>query len=135
MHKILAFILALVVLFSTFSFTVEKHVCMGEVTDVSYFTKVDSCGMIEDDCKLNDAKHTSFEKENCCDDIQELIPGNQNEQQAIQSLELPPLQFIFISAYSLISIFENTELITPIYGPLPPLIDKDILVLYQTFLI
>lgn len=134
LHKILAFILALVVLFSTLSFKVEKHVCMGEVTDVSYFSKADTCGMVKDDCDI-DLKQNSFNKENCCDDINELIPGNHYEQQAIQNFEINQVQFIAIYTYTFFNIFEENITIIPFYNPLPPLIDKDIQIFYQTFLI
>ena len=135
LHKILAFILALVVLFSTFSFTVEKHVCMGEVTDISYFTEVDTCGMIEDNCMLNDEKHTSFEKENCCDNIVDLIPGNQNEQQALQNLKINQVQFVLIFNYAYVGLFKEKEQPIAFNFYPPPIVDKNIQALYQTFLI
>ncbi len=136
LHKILALILAFIVLFSSFSFTVEKHVCMGEVVDVSYFSEADSCGMIEDeDCDKHDFSGQQMEKEKCCNDIQELIPGNQNEQQAIEFFELDQVQFIFAYAYIYLNLYEVKEEKSPFISPSPPLIDKDFQVLYQSFLI
>jgi len=137
LHKILAVIIALVVLFSSLSFTVEKHVCMGEITNTSYFTSVDSCGMImvEDDCNRDHFSSHKMEKEKCCNDIQELIPGNQNEQQAIDSFELKQMQFVFAYTYTYLNLFdEQAQPIAFHYHP-PPQVDKEIQVLYQTFLI
>lgn len=137
LHKILAFVLALIVLFSSLSFTVEKHVCMGEVVDVSYFTEADSCGMVieEEECTIDDFSGDKMDPEKCCNDIQELIPGNQNEQQAIDSLELNSVQFALAFTYTYLNLFETKEEITPFTDSSPPLIDKDYQVLYQSFLI
>lgn len=135
LHKILAIIIAFVVVFSSLSFSVEKHVCMGEVTSTSFFNEADSCGMTSDDCDINKPLETKIQKEKCCNDIYELIQGNQNEQQALNSLELNQLQFILTFTYTYLNLFEeSTDLnIFNIYSP--PLVDRDINVLYQTFLI
>ncbi len=136
LHKILAFILALAVLFSTLSFTVEKHVCMGEVTDVSYFDKVESCGMEETECGDSETRHDMAKRQNCCDTLQELIPGDPAEQQAIQSLEIQDYDYIvsYISTY--LSEYEQYDVVSLTeFGPDPPLVERDIQTLYQTFLI
>jgi hypothetical protein len=135
LHKILAIIIAFVVFFSSLSFTVEKHVCMGEVTSTSYFNEADSCGMISEVCDLNKPFEAEIQKEKCCNDIHELIQGNQNEQQALNSLELDQLQFILTFTYTYLNLFEDTAdlNLANIYSP--PLVDRDINVLYQTFLI
>lgn len=43
--KISSFLLVLIVLFSTFSFTIEKHYCGDFLVDVSFTGKADGCGM------------------------------------------------------------------------------------------
>ena len=136
LHKILALILAFIVLFSSFSFTVEKHVCMGEVMGVSFFTEAESCDMVmEEECVVHDFPGNHIDKEPCCNDIQELIPGNQNEQQAIDSLELNSVQFALAFTYTYLNLFETKEEITPFIDSSPLFIDKDYQVLYQSFLI
>ena len=136
LHKILALILALAVLFSTLSFTVEKHVCMGEVTDVSYFDKVESCGMERSECGDTETDHDLAKRQNCCDTLQELIPGEPAEQQAIQGLEIQDFDYIvsYISTY--LFEYEQLDEISLIeFGPDPPLVERDIQTLYQIFLI
>lgn len=134
-RKIFAFFLATVVMFSSFSYTVEKHICMGEVTDVSFFDSSDGCGMKDDDCAEAPTSETVIRKEKCCHTVQELIPGNQNEQKALDKVEINQLQFVFAYTYAYLNLFEeNFEISTFHYVP-PPLADKDINVLYQTFLI
>lgn len=135
LHKILALILALVILFSTLSFTVEKHICLGEVTDVSYFTKADNCGMISEDCDLVIPSERKIQKENCCNDTHELIPGNQYEQPALKKVEINQVAFIFTFVYTYNSFFEQKSDKNYFCYYSPPLVDRDIPVLYQTFLI
>jgi len=135
LHKIIAFILALVIFFSTLSFTVEKHICMGEVTDVAYFNKADSCGILMDDCENTPPSETKIQKEKCCNDVHELIPGHQNEQQALQKLEISQVEFIFAFNLSYLNLFETNELSTPFISYRPPLVNRNIQILFQTFLI
>ena len=137
LQKILALILAFIVLFTSFSFTVEKHVCMGEVTDVSYFTDADSCGMEmeEEDCTMDKNNEEHMQQEKCCVNVQELIPGNQNEQQAINSLELDQVPFILAFTYTFLNLYEVKEDPKPFIASSPPIVDKDFQILYQSFLI
>ena len=135
LHKILALIIALAVMFSSMSFTVEKHVCMGEVTDVSFFNEAIGCGMEELVCdgdlnKIDLAKQTK-----CCDSIHELIPGNQSEQQAVNSLELNDLAMVFAYIYSYVDELDDNLIDKYVVHSSPPLVSLDIQVLYQTFLI
>lgn len=135
LHKILAVIIALTVLLSTMSFTVEKHVCMGEVTEVAFFDEVEGCGMEESLCETpqNDVEQVS--RSQCCDDIQQLIPGNDNEQQPLQGLEIAKLKYIVTYLYTFVKDLEDGKQELVIQDISPPLVDKDIQVLYQTFLI
>jgi hypothetical protein len=135
LHKILAIIIALVVLFSSLSFTVEKHVCMGEITDVSYFNEADNCGMTPEDCDMEKPSEPIINKEKCCNDVHELVPGNQNEQQALKNLEIDQLQFILSYTLSSLILLEEEKELNSFLVYSPPLVDKDVQVLYQTFLI
>ena len=137
LHKILTAGLAFIVLFSSFSYTVEKHVCMGEVTSTSFFNDADSCGMImsEEVCSDDILSHDIMQKEKCCNDIHELIPGNQTEQQAIDSFELSQVQFVLAFTFTYLNIIEVKEDTTPFIHFSPPIVDEDLQVLYQSFLI
>ena len=136
-HKILSVFLAFTVLFSTLSFSVDKHICMGEVTDTSYFSDADTCGMImeEETCAVDRIHTDKVQKEKCCNDIHELIPGNQTEQQALQSFEIAKAQFILVFSYALVNLHKEKKQFIPFDYHSAPLVDKDINVLYQTFLI
>lgn len=137
LNKILAIIIAFIVIFSSLSFTVEKHICMDEVTDISFFTEADSCGMQGDECEQDTSEKTnSFNEKDCCNTVDELIPGNQIEQPAIDSFEIDQVQFIVTYTYTYLNLFEENKDVIPftVYSS-PPIVDKDILVLYQIFLI
>ncbi|HFS68186.1 MAG TPA: hypothetical protein ENK67_08245, partial [Flavobacteriia bacterium] len=91
-YKILAFFLALLVLFTSFSFTVNKHICGDEVVSTSFFVSATTCGMEMNVCKNENKnnKETSIQKEPCCKDVTKVIQGNQNNQQAQQiNLDFP----------------------------------------------
>ncbi len=127
--------MALLVLFSSFSFTVHTHICGNEIADVSYIIEADSCGMEMNVCKNNTTSQQKIEKEPCCKDISEVIEGNQNEQQAVQSLEIQQAQFVLAFVDSYISLFNEVET-TSFYNDYPPpLIVKNIYKLDQVYLI
>ena len=79
--KIASVFLAFSVLFSTFSFTVEKHFCGEFLVDVSYFGEAKGCGM------ETAAKMAFKKKKNCCKDEVFQIEG-QDELQKSSSEEL-----------------------------------------------
>lgn len=137
LYKILSVFLAFTVLFSTLSYSVDKHICMGEVTDTSYFSNAKTCNMLIEvkTCTEQNLSHDKVQKEKCCNDVHELIQGHQMEQQALKSLELDEIQFVLAFSYTLQNLYEEETDKIPFVSDSPPLVDKDINVLYQTFLI
>ncbi len=139
LNKILALILALIVIFSSLSFTVEKHICMDEVTDVSFFTEADTCEMQTDECEDTGIKdHTgSFDDQDCCTNVHELIPGTNIEQPALDGFEINTLPFIITYAFTYLNLFKDNKEHVPFSGYISPhvLTDRNIQILYQTFLI
>ena len=69
-HKVFSISLALIVLFSTVSFTIEKHFCGNTLVDVSLFTEADKCKMESFEIKLE-----KITKKPCCKDTVDLIEG------------------------------------------------------------
>ena len=67
-NKILSVFLAIIVLLSTFSFTVEKHYCGDFLIDVSFIGQTSSCGM-----QMNEG--SSEMKKKCCKDEISKIQG------------------------------------------------------------
>jgi|LGVF01.1.fsa_nt_gb hypothetical protein len=135
LHKISSISMALLVLFSSFSFTVHKHMCGNEVADVSYIIEADSCGMEMDVCKNNNSSEQNIEKEPCCKNISEVVEGNQNEQQALQGLEIQQVQFVAAFINSYVSLFDEAKTVIFYNDYPPPLIVKNIYKLDEVYLI
>ena len=60
-HKIFSVFLALVVLVSTVSFTIEKHFCGDVLIDIAMFSDVKKCSMEDLEIELEKIK-----KKSCC---------------------------------------------------------------------
>ena len=69
-HKVFSISLALIVLFSTVSFTVEKHFCKDTLVDIAIFTEIDNC--------CDTIAENNYTKQSCCKDEILVIEG-QNE--------------------------------------------------------
>jgi len=129
LSKIASFFLALMVLFSTFSFTVEKHYCGESLMDVSFIGDADTCGM--------DMEKRSAKKKNCCKDEVHYMEG-QDELQQIQSddLNFSKEQFLVSFYISYTDLFvENKSSKTSFKNPYLSDLPINYQVLYQSFLI
>ncbi|MDT8416696.1 MAG: hypothetical protein RQ864_02705 [Lutibacter sp.] len=73
--NIAVFLLAALVLFSSVSFTVEKHLCGGQVFSESFFGNAEKCGMDDGLCKA-DNNNLSVSKKSCCEDEIQFINGS-----------------------------------------------------------
>ena len=92
-------------------------------------------GIFPEDCDIENPSETKIQQEKCCNNIQELIEGNQTEQQAIDSFELSQVQFVLAYTYTYLGLFKEYKEAVPFNDYNPPLVNKNIQVLYQTFLI
>lgn len=136
MHRIGSVCLALLLLFSTMSFSMGMHYCGDHLVDFSLFEKAEDCGMNSvvgtpsGDCTLAKAGME------CCTDVQVLVEGQDNLKVSFEQLALGQQLFITTFTYAYLGLFEEVENRSPRhweYAP-PPLI-RDVQVLYQTFLI
>ncbi|MFK8059371.1 MAG: hypothetical protein AB8B78_04695 [Polaribacter sp.] len=126
--KIASFTLALLVLFSTFSFTVEKHYCGDFLMDVSFIGDVEDCGM---------EMEKITKKKNCCKDEVHQIEGQDELQQAqFDDFDFSKQQFLLSFYISYNDLFIKNESKKIYYKDFsPPDIPIDYQVLYQSFLI
>jgi hypothetical protein len=125
--------LAVLVLFSTFSFTVEKHLCGGEIADYSFVGNLERCEMANFD---HNTSETSLNQIPCCQDIVETINSSNNELTVVKEIDVEQLQFITTFVYTYTNRFEGFEQhVIAFKDYLPPLITRDISVLYDIFLI
>jgi len=133
LHKFFSVSLALLVLCSTLSFTVEKHYCGPFLVDVAVFNHAEKCGM-----DVISSTETSKEdkKMSCCKDEVELLQ-NQDELKVLSFEDLKFEQQLFITAYaySYISLFKELKYrVTSLEYP-PPLIVKQRFKLDEAYLI
>lgn len=124
--------MAILVLLSTVSWTIEKHTCMGRVMDVAFFTKADDCGMAAAVMAMGD----DTVENHCCGDEVVTLQGQDDLQQSLKDYSLGQQFFLVAFTTSYLQVFLPAERQTNLneYYPPPPLI-KDIQLLDETFLI
>ncbi|MCF7567584.1 hypothetical protein L3X37_04290 [Sabulilitoribacter arenilitoris] len=128
LHKIFSTLLALLVLFSTVSFTIEKHFCGDVLVDVSMFTEAEKCEMEALEIQ---------QKKTCCKDELQVVQGQDELKfSSFDDLEFEQQQFLASFVYSYTNLFKTLEKeIIPHKDYSPPNLVTDIQVLNETFLI
>lgn len=131
--KILSFFLTILVLFSSVSFTVEKHLCGGQVYSESIFGKAEKCGINDDDCEL-EANNPFYSEKSCCEDEIQFINGSIFEKEPSVKLNNKQQQDFTIS------VLIDNGLITKEFNEsthfknyLPPPNKNNFNILYQVF--
>ncbi|MBU3010797.1 hypothetical protein KO506_05250 [Polaribacter vadi] len=128
--KIASITLAFFVLFSTFSFTVEKHYCGDFLVDVSFTGDTEACGM-----EMNAISETKMKS--CCKDEVHKVEG-QDELQTQKTEKITFENQKFLTAYviSFKELLIKNESKNIFYQDFsPPDLPKDFQLLHQTFLI
>jgi hypothetical protein len=124
--------LAVLVLLSTMSFTINKHFCGDHLVSTSVYLKAKSCGM---DNPQNNEKDCETIKKNCCNEEVQLIEGQEDLKLDLTDLDKQQ-HFIHYIVLSYIDLFEGLEKhIVPYKHYKPPLVVKDIQLLDEVFLI
>jgi hypothetical protein len=128
LHKVFSITLALLVLFSTVSFTIEKHFCGDVLVDVAVFTEADKCGM---------EALEMLQSKSCCKDEVKVVKGQDElNVSSFDELKLQKQQFLAVFIYTYITGFEGLPKKTvPHKDYSPPNLVYDIQVLDQVFLI
>ena len=127
-HKILAITLSLLVLFSTLSFTVEKHFCGDTLVEIAIFSDVNSCSPNED---------ISENKKPCCKDVIDLIEGQDDLiVKTFDDINFSQQLFLTTFVFTSLMRFEDLSKQDISYKHYkPPIIVEDIQLLHDTFLI
>ena len=128
LHKVFSFCMTLLVLFSTVSFTVEKHYCGDVLVDVSVFAEVEKCASEAEEMQA---------KMHCCKDIVDVIQGQDElSVKTFNDLDFGQQVFLASFAYSYINLFEGLpKEVIPFKDYSPPNLVADIQVLNQVFII
>lgn len=130
LFQITSIALALIVVMSSMSFTIDKHYCGETLVDVSYFGKADNC----DGMEMNSSSQQM--KKKCCKNETEFIQSEAFEKENILTLNPEQLEFLVFHLYSYINLYQDVELEKEFYKDFsPPDIVEDIQVLHESFLI
>lgn len=128
-QKSLSTILALLVLFSTFSFTVDKHFCGSMLVDKAIFSEAKTCGM-------EMGSETTNSEDSCCTNEKTAVEGQDELKISFNSLDFDQQLFLSTLTFSYINLFDGSPIqIVPFKNYTPPLLVADIQVLDQVFLI
>ena len=133
-QHIASLLLAVLVLVSTQSYSINTHYCGNILVDKAIMKPAKKCAMHDTNSSLHH-EHDD-KKDDCCDDEVELIEGQ--DQLKVQSLdfELPNPVFFEAFVYTFIfnTSFEALEKVDYSENP-PPLLLRDFQAHYQVFLI
>lgn len=142
LRKISAILLSLLVLLSSTSFTFNMHFCMGEMKSIALFSSASPCqkknqrppcprGIHDQD----GSSHSQMTKKGCCED-QSLVKDGLEELTQTSSVSVPdvPMMAALYATFSLLS--DSPFVHSGSYNEYsPPLIERDIPVFIQSFLI
>lgn len=127
--------MAFVVLFTTMSFTVNMHYCGDSLVDFSLFTEAENCGM-EKAQPAKSCENPVMTENDCCTDQQIVKEGNDELKTSFDKLTFEQQTFVASFFYSYINLFEGLdENIIPFKDYSPPFIERDVQILYETYLI
>ncbi|MEQ8682450.1 MAG: hypothetical protein RID25_21980 [Cyclobacteriaceae bacterium] len=139
-RKISAILLSILVLLSSTSFTFGMHFCMGQLESIALFSGAEPCEMVAQKSPCASEKHDSdcdhkITKKSCCEDHTVVMEGSE-ELNIISSVSAPDFHMTAI-LYAVVSfLFSDTAVDHYTFNDYsPPLIERDIPVLVQSFLI
>ena len=132
-HRITSVLMALIVLVSTLSLTVEKHFCGDILVDAAIFSQSNKCGM--EMAVMDSGK--AIKSKGCCKDEVNIIQGQDDLlAKSMDDLEGLQKQLIVAFTHTYFQLFEDiTEPEVSYQDYNPPRIIQDIQVLHETFLI
>ena len=126
--------MALIVLFSTFSFTVHQHYCGDELKDTSVFFEAEKCEMEKMMAETSCEAHQ--EKKACCEDVIDVVEGQDELKITFDTLSLDQQVFVASFVYTYINLFEGLEKNVSSYRDYaPPLVVRPIFKLDESYLI
>lgn len=135
-RKLMSSILALIVLFSTMSFSLDMHFCGDHLVDFSLFESVDTCMMKAETTKSSSECTLMDTEMDCCTDVEVVLQGQDELKISFDQITFDQQVFVASFVYSYINLFEGFDKnIVPFKEYSPPPLIRDIQILDQTFLI
>jgi hypothetical protein len=118
------------------SFTINTHLCGGRVESVAVFVDASACSMNENPGCASDNHNPggNLKKSDCCSDFSQLVEA-QTDMKSTMSVDISAssyaTQVVFTTLF--LAVERSSHCSSNEY--VPPLIDRDIQVLVQSFLI
>lgn len=118
--------MALLVMLSTMSFTVDKHFCGSQLVDKAIFSKAKTCGM----------QMSAETEDHCCTNEKVSVEGQDELKVSFDSVDFHQQLFITTFTFAYFQLFEALpKQSIPFKDYSPPLIVSDIQLKDQVFLI
>ncbi|HMB61500.1 MAG TPA: hypothetical protein VKN36_00405 [Eudoraea sp.] len=135
-RKITSSVMAVIVLLSTMSFSVDLHYCGDHLVDFSIYDSVNTC-MMEAKTSKSSGECAVMEMDmDCCTDVEVVLEGQDDLKISLDQLTFDQQLFVVSFVYSYINRFEGCdENIVPFKDYSPPPLIRDVQLLDQTFLI
>lgn len=129
-HKIASLFMAVIVLFSTMSFTIEKHYCGDFLVDISVLGNLERCEMKSEQAAV-------LQKKDCCsDEILHVEGQDELQKENYQTLSVSEKLFIVSASSKKITFLASKKQVcAKNTRPPDPHQTKNLHILYQTFLI
>lgn len=148
-YKFIAFLLAFLMLISSAGFSLDLHYCQGNFKNLAFFKEAKSCHELakkstsahckkmQTPCSKKDSSTTGVECEkSCCSRNTILVEAETNILSAkIITADYFSAYFMIAFVYSFVPSNTSTEYLNKYLLYKPPPQDKDLSVLFQTFLI
>ena len=138
--------MAMLVLLSSTGFSIDLHYCQGQMKSFSLFGKAKSCHeqMEKGHCKKKKkACHAPLQdqiekcKKDCCSNKTIKVESN-DDAKKVQRIKIAPLQTQMLTTFVQVFLLDKTKLnkvIIPHLNYVHPLLNKDIPLLIQSFLL
>jgi len=137
-RNIIVLFMAVLVLASTMSFTLDLHYCGDHLVDYSLL-QANTCGMdsmIDIPSDKIDSCAPEVAQKSCCSDKQFKVEGQEDLKPSFADFHINEQVFIASLAYSYIYIFESVENdFVPFQTYRPPHLTRDVQLLHESFLI
>lgn len=135
-HKIAATVMALVVVFSTLSVTVDMHFCGTTLVDTALFKQADTCGMELAKVNTDNTADCKVSDKGCCSKKQFVVDGQQELKNNVDSLTFDQQVFLTAFAVTYLNRFVNLhDSVIPFQHYTSPLVVRDLQLLDEVFLI
>ncbi len=133
--KILSFLIAVTILFSTSSFMVDMHFCCDKLVNFSILGKAKVCN--EEVDKKSNKECTTLQEKDCCSNQTIVKDADDTFNKTTTTLDSETLFFIstYSNSYANILFYEFTEDENSFQTYRPPLLSIDVIILNERFLI